>query len=110
MRTAAEVAARGQFWCQPNFFGIDLSGLAAPATESYFSQAVVDAFDPAILAATTQSFGTKIFDFSTCSEADLQGACPLRPRVRVCVPCARACRVPFFPEDVDVLGGPVSFC
>ncbi|KAJ3683723.1 hypothetical protein LUZ60_013950 [Juncus effusus] len=44
-----EIANKGLFWQQQNFFGVDLTPLQSSAYEGYFSQPVVDAFDPRLL-------------------------------------------------------------
>ena len=64
-----EVAGRAAFWQQADFYGVDLTPLFAPAAEGYFSQVVVDAFDPAALVSNC---ATKVLDFSSVTEAELK--------------------------------------
>uniref|UniRef100_A0A453AQT4 type I protein arginine methyltransferase n=1 Tax=Aegilops tauschii subsp. strangulata TaxID=200361 RepID=A0A453AQT4_AEGTS len=44
-----EMANKSLFWQQHNFFGVDLTPLHGSAFDGYFSQPVVDAFDPRLL-------------------------------------------------------------
>uniref|UniRef100_A0A804QHZ1 type I protein arginine methyltransferase n=1 Tax=Zea mays TaxID=4577 RepID=A0A804QHZ1_MAIZE len=44
-----EIANKALFWQQHNFFGVDLTPLHGSAFQGYFSQPVVDAFDPRLL-------------------------------------------------------------
>ncbi|CAO2836094.1 unnamed protein product [Amaranthus hypochondriacus] len=46
-----EIANKALFWRQKNFFGVDLTSLYESASQGYFSQPVVDAFDPRRLVA-----------------------------------------------------------
>ncbi|XP_072974725.1 probable histone-arginine methyltransferase CARM1 [Typha angustifolia] len=46
-----EVANKALFWQQQNYFGVDLSPLYGSAFQGYFSQPVVDAFDPRLLVS-----------------------------------------------------------
>ncbi|GFH20087.1 uncharacterized protein HaLaN_17156, partial [Haematococcus lacustris] len=64
-----EMCSKGHFWCQNQFFGVDLSPLYSQAVDSYFSQVVVDAFSPQVLVSTC---ATKVLDFGTVTEAMLQ--------------------------------------
>lgn len=44
-----EIASKALFWQQPNYYGVDLTALYETAFQGYFSQPVVDAFDPRLL-------------------------------------------------------------
>eukprot|EP00250_Pteridium_aquilinum_P012269 c20611_g1_i1 orf=496-2277(-) len=44
-----EIASKALFWQQPNYYGVDLTSLYQTAFQGYFSQPVVDAFDPRLL-------------------------------------------------------------
>ncbi|XP_013616174.1 PREDICTED: probable histone-arginine methyltransferase 1.4 isoform X2 [Brassica oleracea var. oleracea] len=46
-----EMANKALFWQQQNYYGVDLTPLYASAHQGYFSQPVVDAFDPRLLVA-----------------------------------------------------------
>lgn len=46
-----EIANKALFWQQQNFYGVDLTPLYGSAFQGYFSQPVVDAFDPRILVS-----------------------------------------------------------
>ncbi|KAH9311838.1 hypothetical protein KI387_026873, partial [Taxus chinensis] len=46
-----EIANKSLFWQQQNYYGVDLTPLHGSAFQGYFSQPVVDAFDPRILIA-----------------------------------------------------------
>ncbi|KAL8162811.1 hypothetical protein V2J09_014300 [Rumex salicifolius] len=63
-----EIANKALFWQQQNYFGVDLNPLHASACEGYFSQPVVDAFDPRLLVAPPISH---VIDFSSVKEEDL---------------------------------------
>ncbi|GIL86442.1 hypothetical protein Vretimale_11624 [Volvox reticuliferus] len=63
-----EVAAKSAFWLQSSFYGVDVTSLHPAATEGYFGQVVVDAFDPSLLVT---SCATRALDFGTLPEADL---------------------------------------
>ncbi|KAH0459055.1 hypothetical protein IEQ34_011869 [Dendrobium chrysotoxum] len=56
------------FWQQQNFFGVDLSPLHGSAFQAYFSQPVVDAFDPRLLVSPA-TFHT--IDFTRIKEEEL---------------------------------------
>ncbi|KAF8753625.1 hypothetical protein HU200_011594 [Digitaria exilis] len=63
-----EMANKGLFWQQHNFFGVDLTPLHGSAFQGYFSQPVVDAFDPRLLISPP-TYHT--LDFTTMKEEDL---------------------------------------
>ncbi|KAJ4817249.1 Histone-arginine methyltransferase CARM1 [Rhynchospora pubera] len=63
-----EVANKALFWQQQNFFGVDLTPLHGSAFQGYFSQPVVDAFDPRLLVSPP-TFHT--LDFTSMKEEDL---------------------------------------
>ncbi|XP_010269511.1 PREDICTED: probable histone-arginine methyltransferase CARM1 isoform X3 [Nelumbo nucifera] len=63
-----EVANKALFWQQHNYYGVDLTPLYGPAFQGYFSQPVVDAFDPRLLVAPA-TFHT--IDFTSIKEEDL---------------------------------------
>ncbi|KAG2721470.1 hypothetical protein I3760_02G083500 [Carya illinoinensis] len=46
-----EIANKALFWQQQNYYGVDLKPLHGSAFQGYFSQPVVDAFDPRLLVA-----------------------------------------------------------
>lgn len=46
-----EIANKALFWQQQNYYGVDLTPLHGSAFHGYFSQPVVDAFDPRMLVA-----------------------------------------------------------
>ncbi|KAL9325530.1 hypothetical protein ACSQ67_006175 [Phaseolus vulgaris] len=46
-----EIANKALFWQQQNYYGVDLTPLHGTAFQGYFSQPVVDAFDPRLLIA-----------------------------------------------------------
>ncbi|KAI3927967.1 hypothetical protein MKW98_023568 [Papaver atlanticum] len=46
-----EIANKALFWQQQNYYGVDLTSLYGSAFQGYFSQPVVDAFDPRFLVA-----------------------------------------------------------
>ncbi|XP_077218728.1 putative histone-arginine methyltransferase CARM1 isoform X2 [Tasmannia lanceolata] len=46
-----EIANKALFWQQQNYYGVDLTPLYGSAFQGYFSQPVVDAFDPRLLVA-----------------------------------------------------------
>lgn len=80
-----EMCSKGHFWCQNQFFGVDLSPLYSQAVDSYFSQVVVDAFSPQVLVSTC---ATKVVDFGTVTEAMLQDILiPLELQVTCPAPC-----------------------
>uniref|UniRef100_A0A0E0EG11 type I protein arginine methyltransferase n=1 Tax=Oryza meridionalis TaxID=40149 RepID=A0A0E0EG11_9ORYZ len=63
-----EMANKALFWQQHNFFGVDLTPLHGSAFQGYFSQPVVDAFDPRLLVSPP-TFHT--LDFTTMKEEEL---------------------------------------
>ncbi|XP_020689137.1 probable histone-arginine methyltransferase CARM1 [Dendrobium catenatum] len=63
-----EIAIKAIFWQQKNFFGVDLSPLHGSAFQAYFSQPVVDAFDPRLLVSPA-TFHT--IDFTRIKEEEL---------------------------------------
>ncbi|XVE82143.1 hypothetical protein DITRI_Ditri15bG0123000 [Diplodiscus trichospermus] len=46
-----EIANKALFWQQQNYYGVDLTPLYGSAFQGYFSQPVVDAFDPRLLVS-----------------------------------------------------------
>ncbi|GLT79401.1 hypothetical protein SLA2020_508910 [Shorea laevis] len=46
-----EIANKALFWQQQNYYGVDLTPLYGSAFQGYFSQPVVDAFDPRFLVS-----------------------------------------------------------
>lgn len=72
----AELEAKATFWRQPNFYGVDLTSLEAPAADAYFQQVVVDAVDAHCLVSGPE---TRVIDFGSVAAADLRRvAVPLR--------------------------------
>ena len=65
----AEVRARGAFWAQTDFYGVDLTPLFADGARAHLVQPVVDAFHPALLLAEPV---TRVWDFERCAEADIR--------------------------------------
>ncbi|XP_021806230.1 probable histone-arginine methyltransferase 1.4 isoform X1 [Prunus avium] len=63
-----EIANKALFWQQQNYYGVDLQPLYASAFQGYFSQPVVDAFDPRLLVAPSMSH---VIDFTKINEEDL---------------------------------------
>ncbi|XP_076912906.1 putative histone-arginine methyltransferase 1.3 [Bidens hawaiensis] len=63
-----EVANKALFWQQQNYYGVDLTSLHGTAFQGYFSQPVVDAFDPRLLVAPAVSH---VINFTTIKEEDL---------------------------------------
>ncbi|XP_050372264.1 probable histone-arginine methyltransferase 1.4 isoform X1 [Argentina anserina] len=63
-----EIANKALFWQQQNYYGVNLTPLYGSAFEGYFSQPVVDAFDPRLLVAPSMSH---LIDFSRVKEEDL---------------------------------------
>ncbi|XP_021762810.1 probable histone-arginine methyltransferase 1.3 [Chenopodium quinoa] len=63
-----EIANKALFWQQQNYFGVDLTALYGSAFQGYFSQPVVDAFDPRLLVAPATHH---VIDFSTIKEEQL---------------------------------------
>lgn len=79
----AEVAGKAAFWQQPSFYGVDLTCLAPSAASGYFAQTVVDQIPPNVLVSNS---AVQTFDFSTCSEGELQDfTIPLS--LQVVAPC-----------------------
>ncbi|KQK14705.1 probable histone-arginine methyltransferase CARM1 isoform X2 [Brachypodium distachyon] len=63
-----EMANKALFWQQHNFFGVDLTPLHGSAFDGYFSQPVVDAFDPRLLVSPPTYHP---LDFTSLKEEDL---------------------------------------
>ncbi|XP_059318399.1 probable histone-arginine methyltransferase 1.3 isoform X1 [Lycium ferocissimum] len=63
-----EIANKAIFWHQQSYFGVDLTPLQRSAYEGYFSQPVVDAFDPRLLVAPAISH---VINFTSIKEEDL---------------------------------------
>ncbi|GAB4851283.1 Probable histone-arginine methyltransferase 1.3 [Ancistrocladus abbreviatus] len=63
-----EIANKALFWQQQNYFGVDLTPLYGSAFQGYFSQPVVDAFDPRLLVAPAVSH---VIDFASIKEEEL---------------------------------------
>ncbi|CAL1413275.1 unnamed protein product [Linum trigynum] len=63
-----EVANKALFWQQKNYFGVNLTPLHESAFQGYFSQPVVDAFDPRLLVAPATYH---VLDFAQMKEEDL---------------------------------------
>ncbi|KAI4317591.1 hypothetical protein L6164_025452 [Bauhinia variegata] len=63
-----EIANKALFWQQQNYYGVDLTPLYGTAFGGYFSQPVVDAFDPRLLIAPP---AFHVIDFSKVKEEDL---------------------------------------
>ncbi|KAK3125990.1 hypothetical protein QOZ80_7BG0612400 [Eleusine coracana subsp. coracana] len=63
-----EMANKALFWQQHNFFGVDLTPLHGSAFQGYFSQPVVDAFDPRLLISPP-TYHT--LDFTNMKEEEL---------------------------------------
>ncbi|XP_022959455.1 probable histone-arginine methyltransferase 1.4 [Cucurbita moschata] len=63
-----EVANKALFWQQQNYYGVDLTALHGSAFQGYFSQPVVDAFDPRLLVAASMSH---VLDFTNIKEEEL---------------------------------------
>ncbi|EYU43947.1 hypothetical protein ABFS82_07G014700 [Erythranthe guttata] len=63
-----EIANKALFWQQQNYYGVNLTPLHGTAFQGYFSQPVVDAFDPRLLVAPAISH---VIDFTTAKEEDL---------------------------------------
>ncbi|KAH6554573.1 hypothetical protein KP509_1Z324200 [Ceratopteris richardii] len=55
------------FWQQPNYYGVDLTALYDTAFQGYFSQPVVDAFDPRLLVTPPI---THTIDFTKIKEEE----------------------------------------
>ncbi|KAK3035183.1 hypothetical protein RJ639_034571 [Escallonia herrerae] len=63
-----EIANKALFWQQQAFYKVDLTPLHEPASQEYFSQPVVDAFDERLLVAQSISH---MIDFKSVKEEDL---------------------------------------
>ncbi|KAK2645951.1 hypothetical protein Ddye_021146 [Dipteronia dyeriana] len=63
-----EIANKALFWQQQNYYGVDLTPLYGSAFQGYFSQPVVDAFDPRLLVSPAISH---VIDFTKSKEEDL---------------------------------------
>ncbi|CAM8887501.1 hypothetical protein QQ045_027547 [Rhodiola kirilowii] len=63
-----EIANKALFWQQQNYYGVDLTPLHGTAFQGYFSQPVVDAFDPRLLVASPICH---VIDFTKSKEEDL---------------------------------------
>ncbi|XP_050219272.1 probable histone-arginine methyltransferase 1.3 [Mercurialis annua] len=63
-----EIANKSLFWQQQNYYGVNLSPLHGSAFQGYFSQPVVDAFDPRLLVAPSMSH---VLDFTEIKEEEL---------------------------------------
>ncbi|XP_018826128.1 probable histone-arginine methyltransferase 1.3 [Juglans regia] len=63
-----EIANKALFWQQHNYYGVDLTPLHGSAFQGYFSQPVVDAFDPRLLVAPPIFHG---IDFMKIKEEEL---------------------------------------
>ncbi|OAY67044.1 putative histone-arginine methyltransferase CARM1 [Ananas comosus] len=63
-----EIANKALFWQQQNYYSVDLTPLYNSAFQGYFSQPVVDAFDPRVLVSPPISHK---LDFTRMKEEDL---------------------------------------
>lgn len=63
-----EIANKALFWQQQNYYGVDLTPLYGSAFQGYFSQPVVDAFDPRLLVSPPIDH---VIDFTKIKEEDL---------------------------------------
>ncbi|KAK7292272.1 hypothetical protein RIF29_08050 [Crotalaria pallida] len=63
-----EIANKALFWQQQNYYGVDLTPLHGTAFQGYFSQPVVDAFDPRLLIAPPMFH---VIDFTKIKEEEL---------------------------------------
>ncbi|KAL2229763.1 probable histone-arginine methyltransferase 1.3 [Sesamum indicum] len=63
-----EIANKALFWQQQNYYGVNLTPLHGTAFQGYFSQPVVDAFDPRLLVAPAISH---VIDFTSAKEEEL---------------------------------------
>ncbi|GMI39244.1 hypothetical protein TrCOL_g10206 [Triparma columacea] len=66
----SEQQARGDFWSDHNFMGIDLTSLHTQSLKEVFAMPVVGYFHPSILLSENQAH--KLFDFRTCTVEDLK--------------------------------------
>ncbi|XP_059648134.1 probable histone-arginine methyltransferase 1.3 [Cornus florida] len=63
-----EIANKALFWQQQNYYGVDLTPLYGSAFQGYFSQPVVDAFDPRLMVAPAISH---LINFTSIKEEEL---------------------------------------
>ncbi|EFJ24851.1 hypothetical protein SELMODRAFT_149478 [Selaginella moellendorffii] len=63
-----EIANKALFWQQQSYYGVDLTPLHNAAFQGYFSQPVVDAFDPRLLVAPPAMHS---LDLTSMKEEDL---------------------------------------
>ncbi|KAK7412937.1 hypothetical protein VNO78_04716 [Psophocarpus tetragonolobus] len=63
-----EMANKALFWRQQNYYGVDLTPLHGTAFQGYFSQPVVDAFDPRLLIAAPMFH---VIEFTKIKEEEL---------------------------------------
>ncbi|TYJ15388.1 hypothetical protein E1A91_A10G180600v1 [Gossypium mustelinum] len=63
-----EIKLQALFWQQQNYYGVDLTPLYGSAFQGYFSQPVVDAFDPRLLVSPPLCH---VIDFNEIKEEDL---------------------------------------
>lgn len=63
-----EILSRATFWLQSNFYGVDLTSLHQDALNQYFTQVVVDAFDPSLLVSNVAIHPV---NFTTIAEKEL---------------------------------------
>ncbi|PPS16636.1 hypothetical protein GOBAR_AA03927 [Gossypium barbadense] len=63
-----EIANKALFWQQQNYYGVDLTPLYGSAFQGYFSQPVVDAFDPRLLVCPPMCH---VLNFNEIKEEDL---------------------------------------
>lgn len=63
-----EIANKALFWQQQNYYGVNLTSLHGSAFQGYFSQPVVDAFDPRLLVAPAISH---VINFTSIKEEEL---------------------------------------
>ncbi|KAI8003188.1 putative histone-arginine methyltransferase 1.3 [Camellia lanceoleosa] len=64
----AEIANKALFWQQRSYYEVDLTPLYGSAFQGYFSQPVVDAFDPSLLVAPAISH---TINFTSIKEEEL---------------------------------------
>ncbi|XP_010524707.1 PREDICTED: probable histone-arginine methyltransferase 1.3 [Tarenaya hassleriana] len=62
-----EMANKALFWQQQNYYGVDVTPLYGSAFRGYFSQPVVDAFDPRLLVAPPMFH---VIDFTQIKEEE----------------------------------------
>ncbi|KAB1213993.1 putative histone-arginine methyltransferase 1.3 [Morella rubra] len=68
LKISSVTLAFALFWQQQNYYGVDLTPLYGSAFQGYFSQPVVDAFDPRLLVAPPMFH---LIDFMKIKEEDL---------------------------------------